>query len=415
MAEDISIAILGYGTVGSGIVSVLESNRDSIAIKAGKGINVKYVFDIRNFPGDPIEKKLTHEFETILDDPEIKIVAEVMGGIEPAYTFTSKLLAAGKSVITSNKELVACHGAKLIKLAKENNCNYTFEASVGGGIPIIRPLNTSFSAEKIESISGILNGTTNYILTKMADEGKTFEEALSEAQEMGYAERNPEADIKGFDTVRKITILASLALSKSVNSDDIYTEGIEAITPADMAYIKTLGSSLKLIGSYKATPKGVYAMVSPKIIPAGHPLSMVKDAYNAVFVQGNMVGNTMFYGSGAGKLPTASACVADIIDAARHPDINVRIDWDEEKVELLPIKDIPMRALIRVECDDIAEGRKVAQSLFQGCRVLALCELTGEFAIITGLETEGLIQEKCKILYEIPFIRGVANIIRMEE
>ena len=232
----VKVAVLGYGTVGSGIVEVIKTNQDMVNKKAGDEIDVKYILDLRDFPGDPYENLVVHDVEIILNDPEVLVIAEAMGGVEPAYTFTKRALSAGKSVCTSNKELVAKHGAELIELARANKCNYMFEASVGGGIPIIRPLNASLTPERVDGISGILNGTTNYILSKMTDEGKSFEEVLKRAQEKGYAERNPEADVEGYDACRKIAILTSLALGKQVDYRDIYTEGITKISKTDIEY-----------------------------------------------------------------------------------------------------------------------------------------------------------------------------------
>ena len=310
----INIAVLGYGTVGSGVVEVINKNHASINKRAGQEVNIKYVLDLRDFPGDPVEKVLVHDYNVIVNDPEVKIIVEVMGGIKPAYDFTKQALEAGKSVCTSNKELVAAHGAELLAIAKANNVNFLFEASVGGGIPIIRPLNQSLTADEITEITGILNGTTNYILSKMTDEGKSFEEVLKRAQEKGYAERNPEADVEGYDACRKIAILTSLALGKQVDYQDIYTEGITKITKTDIEYAKALHASIKLLGTSKWEDDGkIYSMVAPFMIDSDHPLGHVNGVFNGIFVNGNMLGDTMFYGKGAGKLPTASAVVADVV------------------------------------------------------------------------------------------------------
>ena len=266
------IAVLGYGTVGSGVVEVLNVNRDSIARRAGEVIDIKYVLDLRDFPGDPIQEKIVHDYHIILNDDEVKVVVEVMGGVEPAFTFVSQALAAGKNVATSNKELVAKHGARLIELARENSVNFMFEASVGGGIPIIRPLINSLSADEILEIDGILNGTTNYMLTKMAEGGLDYEAVLKEAQEKGYAERNPDADVQGYDACRKIAILASLAYGRQVDFEDIYTEGITKLTPVDFLYAKKLGTVIKLLAVCRHDGEGVFAMVSPVMIGSGHPL-----------------------------------------------------------------------------------------------------------------------------------------------
>ena len=262
----IQIAVLGYGTVGSGVVEVIETNKADINKKAAQELEIKYILDLRDFPGDPYESKVVHDYSLILNDPEIEIICETMGGTKPAYEFTKKALLSGKSVCTSNKELVAAHGPELIKIAKENHCNYLFEASVGGGIPIIRPLNYSLTAERIDGITGILNGTTNYILTKMDRDGADFEAVLKEAQEKGYAERNPEADVEGYDACRKIAILSSLMCGKNVSYEDIYTEGITKISSADFKYAKQMNKSIKLLALSRDSEEGFFAMVAPFLI-----------------------------------------------------------------------------------------------------------------------------------------------------
>ena len=311
----IKVAILGYGTVGSGVFEIIRENKDLIAANAGEEIEVKYVLDLRDFPGDPCENVLVHDYNIILEDPEVEIVIEVMGGLKPAYDFVKAALDAGKSVCTSNKELVAKHGAELIRIAKSHNRNFLFEASVGGGIPIIRPINMHITADKICEITGILNGTTNYILTKMDKEGADFASTLKQAQDLGYAERNPEADIEGFDAVRKIAILASLAKGKTVDFEEIYTEGISNITDIDFKYAKTMNKSIKLLGKCKNEDDGVVASVAPRLLSQEHPLYNVNGVVNGILVRGNMVGDLVFIGSGAGKLPTASAVVSDVVDA----------------------------------------------------------------------------------------------------
>jgi homoserine dehydrogenase len=283
----IDIAILGYGTVGSGVVEVLKKNGESIKKRCGDQLNVKYILDLKDFPGDPMEDAIVHDYNIILNDPEVQIVVEVMGGVEPAHTFVKEALLKGKSVCTSNKELVAEHGAKLLELSKEKGLNFLFEASVGGGIPIIRPLNQSLTADEIEEITGILNGTTNYILTKMSNEGSNFDTVLKEAQDMGYAERNPAADIEGHDSCRKIAILSSLAYGMQVDFEDIYTEGITNISDVDIKYAKALDASIKLLGTSKQIGDKVLAMVAPMMIKANHPLFSVNDVFNGIFVKGN--------------------------------------------------------------------------------------------------------------------------------
>ena len=311
-------AILGYGTVGSGVAHVLSENSEMIAWKAGEEVSVKYILDLRDFPQDPNADKVVHDFRIILEDPQVSVICETIGGLEPAYTFSKQALLAGKSVCTSNKELVAAPGPELLRLAREHNCNYLFEASVGGGIPIIRPMNYSLTAEVIDGITGILNGTTNYILTRMKQDGADFETVLKEAQEKGYAERNPEADVEGHDACRKIAILSSLMLGKTVHYEDIYTEGITAITSADFLYAKKLNRTVKLLAMSKLQEDGCFVMVAPFMISNHNPLHGISDVFNAVFVHSNMLGDSMYYGRGAGKLPTASAVVSDVVDCARH-------------------------------------------------------------------------------------------------
>lgn len=342
---------MGYGTVGSGVYEVIRTNQKSINKKVGQELQIKYVLDLREFPGDPVMDVLTHDFEDIIQDDEVKVVAEVMGGLHPAYEFTRRCLEAGKSVCTSNKELVAQHGAELIQIAKDHQVNYLFEASVGGGIPIIRPLNSSLTADVILEISGILNGTTNYMLTKMSQEGLDYADVLKEAQAKGYAELHPEADVEGWDACRKIAILTSLASGSQVDFKDVYTEGITKVTVEDFAYAKKMGRAIKLLASSKKTGDTYCAMVSPVLIASDHPLYMVNDVFNAVFVKGNMLGDSMFYGAGAGKLPTASAVAGDMVDAARHLGKVITVFWDPEKLELAPVAETSRRFFVRVPAD----------------------------------------------------------------
>ena len=323
---------MGYGTVGSGVVEVIRTNGSLINERVQDEIYVKYVLDLRDFPGDPVEEILTHDFDTILNDPEVAIVVETMGGIEPAYTFVKKCLEAGKSVATSNKALVAKHGAELLEIAREREINFMFEASVGGGIPIIRALNSSLTADRIDEVIGILNGTTNYMMTKMFFEGADYAEVLKEAQDKGYAERNPEADVEGHDACRKIAILTSLISGQHVDFEKIHTEGITKITTEDMKYAKKLNMAIKLLASSKRVGDTFSVLVAPMLLSEEHPLCNVNDVFNAVFVRGNMLGDAMFYGSGAGKLPTASAVVADVVDAAKHLHRNVVTRSEERRV-----------------------------------------------------------------------------------
>ena len=332
------VAVMGYGTIGSGVVEVLQINKEKIARRAGQEVEVKYILDLRDFPGDPMEDAIIHDYKTIVEDPEVGIVVETMGGVEPAYTFVKAMLEAGKSVATSNKNLVAAKGAELIAIAREHGVNFQFEASVGGGIPIIRPLNKCLTADEIEEITGILNGTTNYMLTKMADEGADFDEVLKDAQDKGYAEKDPTADIEGHDPCRKIAILTSLVCGKQVDFEDIHCEGITKITAADFKYAKNMNRSIKLLASSRQEGDSYSCMVAPFMLPTTHPLCNVNDVFNGIFVHGNVLGDAMFYGSGAGKLPTASAVVADIVDMVKHINTNIFIDWSSAKMELLDYK-----------------------------------------------------------------------------
>ena len=346
----VNVAVLGYGTVGSGVVEVIEKNKDMVNKKSGQELNVKYILDLRDFPGDPYEDKVVHDFDTIVNDEDVQIICETMGGVGAAYAFTKSALEKGKSVCTSNKELVAKHGPELLQIARANNCNYLFEASVGGGIPIIRPLNYSLTAERIEGINGILNGTTNYILSKMEMEGADFDTVLKEAQEKGYAERNPEADVEGHDACRKIAILSSLMMGKNVDSEKIYTEGITKVTADDFVYAKAAGKTVKLLGRSVAMGESeVLAMVAPFMIDKSHPLAMVNDVFNAVFVTGNMLGDSMYYGRGAGKLPTASAVVSDVVDCARHLGRVIMCFWDGSDAKLADVSELERSFYVRVK------------------------------------------------------------------
>lgn len=380
----INIAVLGYGTVGSGVVEVLDTNRECISQRVGEEIRVKYVLDLRDFPGDPVQNILIHNFEEIIRDEDVKIVVEVMGGIEPAYTFVKRSLLAGKSVATSNKALVAKHGAELLSIAKEKQINFLFEASVGGGIPIIRPLNSSMTADEIEEITGILNGTTNYMLTKMFYEGAGYEEVLRQAQENGYAEKNPEADVEGYDACRKVAILSSLAFGQQVDFEDIYTEGITKITAEDFCYAAKMKKSIKLLGSSWKTDDKFYAMVCPMLLDNEHPLAGVKDVFNAIFVRGNMIDETMFYGKGAGKLPTASAVAADVIDCAKHIGKNIKILWEPEKLTLSDLGNFERKYFVRMPADTAEE---TIQNIFGAVEMISVDGID-EKAFITGLMKE---------------------------
>ena len=353
------IAILGFGTVGSGVFDVINMNSEIIAKRAGKPIEVKYVLDLRDFPGNPVEKVLVHDVNIILDDPEVKIIAEVMGGMEPAFEFTKKALSRGKSVCTSNKELVAAHGAELIELAAKNNCDYYFEASVGGGIPIIRSLCDSLVGDDILEIKGIVNGTTNYILTRMGEDGLDFNVALKEAQDNGYAERNPAADIDGIDAQRKAAILASLAAGAQVDCDDIPTEGITKVTAEDIAAAKGLGAKIKLLVNIRRDDEKVSAMVAPFLVFENCQLYHVNNVFNGILVTGNATGDVLFYGKGAGKLPTAGAVAAAIIEAAKYYGLPSDTIWSKEKANMAKQGSSVGRFYVRLNENEAMEARKL--------------------------------------------------------
>lgn len=393
----IKIAVLGYGTVGSGVVEVIEKNKDMVNKKAGEELSIKYILDLRDFPGDPYENKVVHDYQTIVNDPEIQIICETMGGTGAAYEFTKQALQVGKSVCTSNKELVAAHGPELLTMAKEHKCNYLFEASVGGGIPIIRPLNYSLTAEKIESITGILNGTTNYILSKMEKEGADFDAVLKRAQEKGYAERNPEADVEGYDACRKIAILSSLMLGENVDYRKVYTEGITKITATDFVYAKEMDMSIKLLAMSKEVGDETLAMVAPFMISADHPLHMVNGVFNAVFVHGNMLGDSMYYGKGAGKLPTASAVVSDVIDCARHIGKVIMCFWDATDAKLMNVEEAENKFFFRVKSGN---GEKV-KAVFGEVKSVKLSGMDEEEAFVTSLMKEKDFTEKYEKIADI--------------
>ena len=399
----VKVAVLGYGTVGSGVVGVLDENAAEVAKSAGDAVEVKYILDLREFPGDKHEAQVVHDINIILDDPEIQVICETMGGLEPAFTFEKNALMKGKSVCTSNKELVAAHGPELVALAKKNNCSYMFEASVGGGIPIIRPLNTSLAPENIEKIKGILNGTTNYILSKMASEDVSFETVLKEAQEKGYAEKNPKADVEGIDACRKIAILASLMTGKNVDSAAIHTEGITDITTEDFQYAKKMGKSIKLLAMCTQSADGIGAMVAPFMIGAGHPLNGVNGVFNAVYVTGNMLGDVMFYGQGAGKLATASAVVSDVMECAQTLGSTVAFSWSKEAAVLQDYQEAKYSFFVRVP---VLERGSVMNS-FEIIKEISIKD--DEFGFITKPMTEKELQDRKK------GIRQIIHVIRIEE
>lgn len=402
------IAVLGYGTVGSGVVEVLEKNHDIISARAGKEIEVKYVLDLKDFSGQQIQEKIVHDYEVILNDKEVEIVVEAMGGIEPANAYVKGALLAGKSVVSSNKALVAKHGAELMKIAREKNVNFLFEASVGGGIPILRALGSSLTGDKIEKITGILNGTTNYMMTKMFYEGADYDTVLKEAQANGFAEADPTADVEGYDACRKIAILTSIISGKMVDFEEIYTEGISKVTTEDMKYAKALGMTVKLLAECKKVDGKWFAQVAPCLLSSEHPLYNVHEVFNAVFVKGNMLGDAMFYGSGAGKLPTASAVVADVVAEAKNPHTDIMNFWTEEKLELEKHTEIARRFLVRVEGKQTELESRI-QKDFGRVQYVNLEELPGEFGFVTPVMTEGAYMEKAE---SYPQIR---HMLRVEE
>lgn len=390
------IALLGYGTIGSGVVEVLKSNQESIARNAKEPIEVKYVLDLRDFPDDPIQSKIVHDYNQIVEDDEVEAVVEAMGGVEPAFTFAKAAILAGKSFATSNKALVAKCGAELMALAKKQGVNFLFEASVGGGIPIIRPLNTSLSADVVEEITGILNGTTNYMLTKMSDFGSEFDEVLKEAQEKGYAEADPSADIEGDDATRKIAILTSIVCKKQVNFEEIHKEGITKISATDIKYAKALGRVIKLLATSKRTENGYYALVAPVMLPKSHPLHNVDGVFNAVFVRGNVLGDSMFYGSGAGKLPTASAVVADIVDLVKNRGRDVMPSWEETPLELSDYRKSTRRFFIRT-----TDEKSAVENVFGNVEMISLEDVPGEIGVLTEMMTEEEYEKKAASLQNI--------------
>lgn len=402
----VNVAVLGYGTVGSGVVEVLGRNAKVLEKNSGEEINLKYVLDLKEFPGTPIEKKVVHDFNIILNDDEVSVIVEVMGGVNPAYSFVKSALLKGKSVCTSNKELVAKHGAELLGIAAQKNVNFFFEASVAGGIPIIRPLEQCITADEILEVSGILNGTTNFMLTKMEKEGASYDDVLKEAQKLGYAERNPEADVEGFDAGRKIAILSSIVCRKQVDFENVYTEGITGVTAEDFAYAAKLGVTIKLVAKSCVTADGMYVMVTPRMLRYGKPLASVHDVVNAVCVKGNMLGDVMFYGAGAGKLPTASAVVSDIVDAVRHAGEYTDNGWSQEKQELISIDEVENCFYVRME-GKASEKEEELKKLFGG---VTLCEnvIDGEFAFVTGSVKEA------EFAKAICSLKGVKNRIRIE-
>ena len=397
----INVAILGYGTIGSGVAQIIDDNNALLEKRIGDGIAVKRILDLRDFPGDKNESKLTKNVDDIVNDAEIDIVVECMGGVEPAHTFVKNSLLAGKSVTTSNKALVAVYGIELISIAREKNINFMFEASVGGGIPIIRPILSCLTAEDILEITGILNGTTNFMMTKMSDEGSEYADVLKEAQALGYAEADPTADVEGHDACRKIAILTSLVCGQQVDFEEIHTEGISKITATDIKYAKAMGRAIKLLATSRKQGDSYYAYVAPMLLEKTHPLYNVNDVFNAVFVNGNMLGDAMFYGSGAGKLPTASAVVADVVEMGRHLHDNIYVEWKPEKLELADYKASEKRFFVRTTADEAA-----ARSAFGDIELVKAEGVSGEIGFITGVMSETEYERKAQALDIIQMIRA---------
>ena len=404
----INIAVLGYGTVGSGVVEVIRTNHETINKRAGEEIKIKYVLDLRDFPGDPVEEVLVHDFEQIVNDPEVDIVVEVMGGTGAAYNFAKRALEAGKSVCTSNKALVAKYGPELMEIAKEKEINFLFEASCGGGIPIIRALSSSLTADVVDEVTGILNGTTNYMLDKMNTEGADFNTVLKEAQEKGYAEADPTADVEGQDACRKIAILSSLAYGRFLDFEKVYTEGITKITPEDMEYAREMGRNIKLLGTSKRVGEdSFYALVAPFLVGKNNPLHSVNGVFNSIFVHGNMLGDAMFYGSGAGKLPTASAVVADVVEASRHLHDTIPVNWSNKEMTLMDPDSVEGRFFVRVKDTSLDDVDKAFGKVDAVIEPDALPE---EFGFITGLMTQGEYKERVKALGD-----NVLGMIRVKD
>lgn len=389
----VNVAVLGYGTIGSGVVTVLSQNRAIVKEHAGDDVLVSHVLDLRDFPGSPVEKVLTHNIDDIIEDEDVDIVVEVMGGTRPAYDFVKRALEAGKSVVTSNKALVAAYGPELLQIAADNRVNFMFEASVGGGIPIIRPLLRCITADEVLEISGILNGTTNFILTRMYNEGSDFDPTLKEAQSLGYAEADPTADIEGHDPCRKIAILTSLVYGRFVDFEDIRCTGITGISKEDIAFAKALGKKIKLFGTSMNQNGTVYAEVAPVMIGPEHPLYAVDDVMNAIMVKGNMLGNVMFYGAGAGSLPTASAVVSDIIVEAKHLDQNIPVKMEPEKMPLGDISEVLSKYYVRLP-KDVAPTFGVEQEISVDAYPDYKAYLTNE---MSGKEADALKEAACII------------------
>ena len=412
----VQIAVMGYGVVGSGVVEVLTTHTDHIAKRAKEEIGIKYILDLREFPDSPFADKFTKSFDDIVNDPEVRVVVEVMGGLHPAFEYTMRCIEAGKSVVTSNKELVATKGAEILKLAQEKNVNFLFEASVGGGIPIIRPISQCLAANDVIEIAGILNGTTNFILTKMIHESMDFQDALSLSQKLGYAERNPAADVEGDDACRKICILASLAFGRHVYPEQVHTEGITKISLADVEYAEQWGGVVKLIGRVKQMESGkLQIIVCPMFIPRESQLANVDDVFNGIMVRGDSTGDVVFYGKGAGKLPTASAVVADVIDCVKHFKARKYLYWGEGSPDYIEdYLDDKVSMYVRASTDNEALALGNAGHLLGKINHLTRKNApAGEIAFVTEAMPERLIVANLKKLSELGVT--IENTIRIGE
>ena len=392
----INIAILGFGVIGSGVAKVISDNSAELSSRLyGEKLSVKHILDLREFPGHPLADRVTSDFDKILNDEDVLVVVETMGGSHPAYDFSKKALMAGKSVVTSNKEVVAKYGAELLSIARENGVSYLFEASVGGGIPIIRPMWQCLAANRILSVDGILNGTTNYILTKMFSENQSFETALKSAQELGYAERNPAADVEGLDTCRKISILASLAYGKAINPEKVHCEGITEITSSQVEVAEKLGYRIKLLGRCCEKDGKIYCITAPFLVPLSCSISGIDDVYNGISVSGNAVGDVMFYGRGAGAMPTASAVMADVLDVIR--DCRKTIGWEKEDPDIyFDYEEMSLRMLV------CAESGEKLKAIFENAEVY---EAGGKYFIITEKDTEKSLKSKISSIEGAKYIR----------
>lgn len=403
------IAVLGYGVVGSGTVEVFFKNKENLEKKAGTDLDIKYILDVRDFDDSPYKDKFVKDFDIILNDPEVTIIAEVIGGLKFSYPYVKSALEAGKSVVTSNKELVAAKGAELLAIAKEKNVNFFFEASVGGGIPVIKPIHTCLEANEIDEIAGILNGTTNFILTKMIRDGMGFDEALKIAQDLGYAERDPSADVEGHDTCRKICILASLAFGKHVYPESVHTEGITKVTLEDVNYCDSCDCKIKLVGCAKREDNGEISIgVFPAVVKDESQLAGVNDVFNAVLVRGDATGDVVFYGKGAGKLPTASAVVSDIVSCAKHDKTSISLTWaDSEQDFVRPFDKFACANYIRLAAKDKAAAKAVIESEFAGVEYLSRNNMPeNEIAFIADVMTEADVEAACAKLAECADILG---------